>query len=149
MDWLGISKIPSPPLQMGSLARCLGGCIFSSSRANCIFFFQFTFWYIWNSVNLAYVSQFGVEDLVYNYRFTPQIESHSVPDIYGLFCFTFSYFIPFGVIENRVTKINCKYSNGNCDLSSCPGWSILFSYAPAYKGVAFWKNYLWARLSLS
>ena len=38
-----------------------------------------------------------------------------------IFCYTLTYFIPFAVIEDRVTKINFKYFNGNCDYSSCPG----------------------------
>ena len=59
-----------------------------------------------------------------------------------VFLLTFNYFVPFGVIENRFTKINFKYFNGNCDYSSCPGWWILFLYAPPHKGLAFWKNYL-------
>ena len=58
-------------------------------------------------------------------------------------------FCPIWSIGYRVTKINFKYFNGNCDYSSCPGWSILFLYAPAHKGSVFWKNYLWATLSLS
>ena len=41
-----------------------------------------------------------------------------------------------------------KYFNGNYDNSSCPGWWMLFLYAPPHKGVAFWKN-LWAGLSFS
>ena len=65
------------------------------------------------------------------------------------FLLTFNYFVPFGVIENRFTKINFKYFNGNCDYSSCPGWWILFLYAPPHKGLAFWKNYLWTSLSFS
>ena len=51
--------------------------------------------------------------------------------------YTFTYFVPFGVIKNRVTKINFKYFNGNYDYSSCPGSSILFLYAPTHKGLAF------------
>ena len=27
---------------------------------------------------------------------------------------TLTYFVPFGVIENRVTKVIFKYFNGNC-----------------------------------
>ena len=65
------------------------------------------------------------------------------------FFLTFNYFVPFGVIKNRFTKINFKYFNGNCDYSSCPGWWILFLYAPPHKGLAFWKNYLWTSLSFS
>ena len=51
--------------------------------------------------------------------------------------YTFTYFVPFGVIKNRVIKINFKYFNGNYDYSSCPGSSILFLYASAHKGLAF------------
>ena len=79
--------------------------------------------------------------------FNSQRVSHSVPDM-G-FLLTFNYFFPFGVIENRFTKINFNYFNGNCDSSSCPGWWILFLYAPPHKGLAFWKNYLWTSLSFS
>ena len=44
-------------------------------------FFNLFFDIFWNSINLAYVSQLGEEDLVYNYFFTSQRESHSVPDM--------------------------------------------------------------------
>ena len=54
-------------------------------------------------INLAYVSEFGNNDLVSDYIFTSQKESHSVP--YMGFLLTFNYFIPFGVIENRFTKL--------------------------------------------
>ena len=101
----------------------------------------------WNSVNLAYVLQLGSKDSVSDYIFTSQKESHSVPDM-G-FLPAFNYFVPFRVIENRFTKINFKYFNGNCDCSSCPGWWILFLYTPPHKGLAFWKNYLGTSLSFS
>ena len=61
----------------------------------------------------------------------------------------YDYFVPFGVIENRFTKIKFKYFNGNCDYSSWSGWWILFLYALPHKGLAFWKNYLWTSLSFS
>ena len=139
-------KIPSRSFQMESWAHCLAGCIFSCSRGNYIFFFSISFLIFWNIINLAYVSQLGNEDLVSDYIFTSQRESHSLPDM-G-FLLTFNYFVPFGVIENRFTKINFKYFNGNCDYSSCPGWWVLFLYAPPNKDLTFWKNYLWASLSL-
>ena len=66
-----------------------------------------------------------------------------------LFLLTFNYFVSFGVIKNRFTKINFKYFNENSVYSSCPGWWILFLYAPLLKGLAFWKVYLWASLSFS
>ena len=96
---------------------------------------------------MVYVSQLGNEDLVSDYTFTSQRESPSLPDMN--FLLTFNYFVPFGVIENICTKINFKYFNGNYDYSSCPGWWILFLYAPPHKGLAFWKNYLWTSLSFS
>ena len=109
--------------------------------------FSISFLIFWNSINLAYVSQLGNEDLGSDYIFTSQKECHSVPDM-G-FLLTFNYFVPFGVIENRFTKINFKYFNGNCDYFSCPGWWILFLYPPPHKGLAFSKNYLWTSFSFS
>ena len=113
------SKIPSLPLEMKSWAQCLGGCIFSCSRVVFIFFFSISFLIYWKSINLAYVSQLRNKDLVSDYIFTSQRESHSVPGMD--FLLTFNYFVLFGVIENRFTKINFKYFNGNCDYYSCPG----------------------------
>ena len=100
----------------------------------------------WNSINLTYVSLFGNKDLVSDYISTSQRESHSIPDI--AFLLTFNYFVTFGVIENRFTKINFRYFNGNCDNSSCPGRWIQFLCSPPHKGLAFWKN-LWTSLSFS
>ena len=65
------------------------------------------------------------------------------------FLLTFNYFAPFGVTENRFTKINFKYFNGSCDCSSCPSWWILFLYPLTHNGSAFWKSYLWTSLSFS
>ena len=41
-------------------------------------FFNFLFDIFWNSINLAYVTQLGEEDLVYDYPFTSQRESRTV-----------------------------------------------------------------------
>ena len=41
------------------------------------------------------------------------------------------------------------YFNGNCDYSSCLCWWVLFLYPPPYKGLVFWKNYLWTSLFFS
>ena len=101
--------------------------------------FSISFLIFWNSINLASVSQLGNDDLVSDHIFTFQKESQSVP--YMGFLLTFNYyFVPFGVIENRFTKINFRYFIGNCDYSSCPGWRILFLYAPPDKALAFWTN---------
>ena len=56
-----------------------------------------------------------------------------------VFLLTFNYFVPFGVIENRFTKINFKYFNGNGDYSSFPGWWILFLYAAPHNVWLFEK----------
>ena len=54
---------------------------------------------------MAYV-QLGNKDLVSDYIFTSQRESHSVPDM-G-FLLTFNYFVSFGVIEKIFTKVNSE-----------------------------------------
>ena len=38
----------------------------------------------WNSINLAYVSQLGNEDLVSDYIFPSQRKSHSVPGFFAI-----------------------------------------------------------------
>ena len=105
---------------------------FSRSRGNRVFLGGI----FWNSTNLVYVQHFGWEGLVYDYPFLR--ESHSVPDM-DFFCYTTTYFVPFGVIENRVTKVNSKYFNGNFHYFVSPGWSILFLYAPVHKAWLFGK----------
>ena len=71
-----MSKIRSPSLQMESLTRCLGGCIFPVPEDVDSFLIYFGL-----NTNLAYISKLGEEDLVvYNYLFTSQREPHSVPD---------------------------------------------------------------------
>ena len=44
-------------------------------------FFNFLFDIFWNSINLAYISQLGDDDLVYDYLFISQGESHSVQEM--------------------------------------------------------------------
>ena len=73
-----MSNIPSLPLQMESLARCLGGCVFPVPEEVVCSFFNILFGL---NTYLAYVSKFGEEGVVvYNYLFTCQRESHSIPD---------------------------------------------------------------------
>ena len=84
-----MSNEPSLPLQMESLARCLGGCVFPVPEEVVCSFFNILFGL---NTYLAYVSKLGEEGVVvYNYLFTSQRESHSVPDRdfllhYCLFC---------------------------------------------------------------
>ena len=44
-------------------------------------FFNLLFGIFWKSINLAYVSQLAEKDLVYEYVFTSQRESHFVPNM--------------------------------------------------------------------
>ena len=64
----------------------------------------------WNGIYLIYVPQFGLE-ISFTIFFLPLKESHFAPNM-DLFYYTFTNFVPIGVIENRVTKINSKYFNG-------------------------------------
>ena len=43
--------------------------------------FSISFLIFWNSINLAWVSQLGNEDLISDYIFISQRESHSIPDM--------------------------------------------------------------------
>ena len=52
--------------------------------------------------------------------FLPLKESLTLFQIW-IFYYTFTYFFLFGVIENRVTKVNFKYFNGNCAEASLFG----------------------------
>ena len=72
------------------------------------------------------------------FMFLPPKESLTLFQM-DFFCYTFTYFIRFGVIKNRVSKINYRYFHGNSDQFIPPGWSILFLYAPAYKAWLFEK----------
>ena len=77
---------------------------FSYSKGNCIFFFQFPFWYISEQYKFdlcitAWRNGFGLQ---LSFYLSKRI---SLRCRYGFFCYTFTYFVPFGVIENRVTKI--------------------------------------------
>ena len=119
---------------------------FSPFQKKLYILFSISFLIFGSSINLAYLLQLGDMDLVSDYLFTSDIVS--LCSKYGLFCYTFTYFVPFEVIANRFIKINFKVFNENCDGSSCPGWWILFLYAPPQKGLAFWKKYLWTSLSL-
>ena len=49
----------------------------------------------------------------YTIIFLPVKESLTLFQIW-IFCYTFTYFVPFGVIKNRVTKVNSKYFKRNC-----------------------------------
>ena len=76
-----MSKIPSIPTKWRVEVDVWEVVFFPAQEEIVYSFFNFYFDIFWNSINLAYASQNGEEDLVYNYLFTSQRESHSVPDM--------------------------------------------------------------------
>ena len=81
----------------------MGGSVFVLFQRKLHILFSISFLIFWNSINLAYVSQLGNEDLVSDYIFTYQKDSHSIPDM-G-FLLTFNYFVPFGVSRIDLPKL--------------------------------------------
>ena len=76
--------------------------------------FSIFFLIFWNSINLAYVLQLGNEDLVSDYVFTSQRESHSLPDT--AFFLTLNYhsgYAPFSAGGRRVESTT-KFSKREC-----------------------------------
>ena len=56
-NWVSMSKIPNPPFQMGSWARCLGGEFSFPPIGNHIFFFRFLNMF-WDCINLSNIPKF-------------------------------------------------------------------------------------------
>ena len=144
-------KTTSLPRKMKSWARCLGfelgGCIFSCSKGNCIFFSS-SFLIFWNSINLTYVSQLRDKDFVSDYLFTSQRESHSVPDM-DFFAIPSLILSHLELLRIDLRKLTSSILMENVTSPvALVAWWILFLYAPPHKGLVFWKNHLWAGLSL-
>ena len=76
-----MSKIPSPPLQMESLARCLGGCIFLVPEEVVCSFFNIIFDIFWAKYKFGLCNKTWRKGVVvYNHLFTSQREYQSGPD---------------------------------------------------------------------
>ena len=83
--------------------------------------FEYTFLYILGQIQIWSMYQ-NLEKRVWLFRIISSPLKESLPLFQvGIFSYTVAYFVPFLVIENRFTKINFKYFNGNFDNSSCPG----------------------------
>ena len=97
-----MSKIPSLPLQMESLAMCLGSCIFFCSKGGCMF----VFWakYKFGLCIKTWRRGFGCSRLCLYLSKRVSLISR-----WEFFCYAIAYFAPFWVIKNRVTKIYFKY----------------------------------------
>ena len=125
---MSLSKKSHPPLQTEIWARCQGGRISSHSR-EIVYSFNFLFDIFWCSIYLIHVPQFGREDLVYDYLFTCQRESHSVPDIDFFVITSLILSSQFELPKIKLRSILMK----NYDHSIYLGWSFLSLYALAKK----------------
>ena len=104
-----MSKIPSTIVQMESLVRCLGGLTFFCPRGTRLFLFlvYFGIVQIWNMYHTL------DERVLFMIIFLPLKKSLTLFQKW-IFYYGFTYSVPFGVIKNRVSKVNSKYFNGNC-----------------------------------
>ena len=141
------SKMFTRPFQIEIWARCLEVAFFPVPEEIVYSFLNFLFDIFWNSINLNSIELYKGFCLRLSFYLLPLKESLTLFHI-RIFCYTFTFFVLFGVVECTVTKINFKYFNGNCDYCSCPAWPILVLFAPAHKGLAFWNNYHRVRLPL-
>ena len=127
-----MSIIPSALVQIGSWA---GGHIFYLFHEK----LNVSFWYI-----LEYY-KFGVTFTVCIRGFVLRLSLYLSNRVwlcssYGFLCYTFNYFVPFGVFENKVIQVYSKYFNGTFVHFVCPDLSILFLYAAAHKAWLFEKS---------
>ena len=104
-----MSKIPSLPLQMESLARCLGGCIFPVPEEVVCSFFNILFDIFWAKYKFGLCIKtwrrgFGCSRLCLYLSKRVSLISR-----WEFFCYSIAYFAPFWVIKNRVIKIDFKY----------------------------------------
>ena len=104
-----MSKIPSTIVQMESLVRCLGGLTFFCPRGTRLFLFLVYFgivqiWPMYHTLD---------ERVLFMIIFLPLKKSLTLFQKL-IFYYGFTYSVPFGVIKNRVSKVNSKYFNGNC-----------------------------------
>ena len=101
-----MSKLPSPPFQMGSWARWLGGHMSCCSRGNCIFFFQFSFRYF----VIVFIWPMYHE---YDERFFSFLSKRAAScSKYEFFSLNFHIFCLISVIVNRITNMYSKYFDG-------------------------------------
>ena len=74
-----MSKIPCPSKWRNQLG--VWDVVFFPGPEEILYFFNILFDIFWDSTNSACVSKLGEKELVYDYLFTSQRESHSVPDM--------------------------------------------------------------------
>ena len=123
-----MSKIASLPLKMESLAQCLKVCILPIPEEVVCSFFNILFDAFWAKYKFGLCNKTWKRGCgCLQSSFLPLKDSLALFQI-GIFLLHYCLFRPIlCYIENRVTKINFRYFNGNCHYSSCLGWSILFN----------------------
>ena len=105
-------KTRSPPLHMESWARTWEVVFFLFQRKLYILFSISFLIYFW--IVQTWPMYHNLENRIwFTIILLPLKEGLTLFQIW-LFCYIFTYFVPFRVIENSVTKINFKYFNGNC-----------------------------------
>ena len=97
-----------------------------------VYSFYFLLDIFWVTIYLTYVPQFGQADLVYDYLFSTQSESHPVADM-DFFIIPSPLLSQLELLRIELPKFTPSILIENCDHSICPGWWILFLYAPAHK----------------
>ena len=105
-----MSKVhPSPIIQMenGELSQVSGrSCFFPVPEETLC-----SFWYILEQYKFDLCTTVWLRGFGLNVTFLPFKESLTLFQIWT-FYYTYIYFVPIGVMENRVTKANSKYFNG-------------------------------------
>ena len=98
--------------------------------------FSILFLIFWNSINLAYVSQLGDEDLVSDYLFTSQRESHSLPDMdfFAIPSLTLSH---LELLRIDLPKLTSSILMKTVTIPVVLVDEFYFFYAPPHKDLAF------------
>ena len=82
LAFLGVFQGTSPGLSVPAGYLGVWEVVFFPVPEEIVYsFFSILFDIFWDSIDLAYVSKLGEEGLVYDYLFTSQEETYSVPDM--------------------------------------------------------------------
>ena len=85
-----------------------------------VYSFYFLLDIFWVTIYLTYVPQFGQADLVYDYLFSTQSESHPVADM-DFFIIPSPLLSQLELLRIELPKFTPSILIENCDHSICPG----------------------------
>ena len=105
---LSMSKILSLPIQMESLARCLGGCVFPVPEEVVCSFFNILFDIFWAKYKFGLCIKTwrrGCGCVQLSFYLS---KGASLCSRQGCFCYTIAYFVPFEVIPKLSSSIVIK-----------------------------------------